>query len=129
MKKIIFILSLFLCGELFGQSECYDPYPIILRHPIEPLQVPLSNYQNYTVLGYTLKIEGYPTFEVKGNQVMTKYIKEYLDKKCHVYSIGEGQSQCYVLMKELVVRRNDDGQIFTLGGDKYLYAFWYPIVN
>ena len=128
MKKILFIVTVVLSGGLFAQSECYDPYPIILSHPVQPLVVPLPNPENYTVLGYTLKLEGYPPIRVMGNEVMTEYIMEYIEKNCHVWNFGD-ESKCYVLIKELAVRRNSDGNRFTLGGDKYLYAIWYPIVK
>ena len=120
MKKIIFILLILLSGTVFAQKECYNPYPIVLRTPVQPLKVPVtwsSNPENYEILGYTLKIEGIPPYRIKGNVVMTKMVKEELERNC--------KNQCKVNIKELVVRRKEDGQIFTLGGDVVIYTFYY----
>lgn len=121
MKKIIFILLLSLSGGLFAQSECVNPYPIILKPPFEPIQVPFvpsDSTEKYDVLGYTLKLEGHSPILVKGNVVMTKFVKEYLDKNC--------KGGCRVNLTELVVRRYSDGVVFTLGGELIIYSFWYP---
>ena len=120
MRKTFFILLILLSGTVLAQKECYNPYPIVLRTPVQPLQVPVtwnSNPDNYEILGYTLKIEGIPPYQIKGNVVMTKMVKEELDRNC--------KNQCKVNIKELVVRRKEDGQIFTLGGDVVIYSFYY----
>lgn len=120
MKKILFILSFILSGTLLAQKECYNPYPIVLREPIQPLQVPLTwsaNPDNYEILGYTLKLEGRAPLQIKGDVVMTKFVKEVLERAC--------ETQCRVNIKELVVKRKSDGQIFTLGGDMIIYSFYY----
>lgn len=120
MKKIILILLILFSGNLFAQKECYNPYPIILRQPVQSLKVPMtwvSNPDNYDILGYTLKLDGYPPIQIKGNEVMTNFVIEYLDRNC--------ESQCRVNLKELVVRRKEDGQVFTIGGDVVIYVFYY----
>jgi len=116
MKRFLIVLAILFSSSVFGQII---QTPITLVSPIEPLKVPPGILvSGYEVVGFELKVEGYPAFQVKGDDVNTKIVREFLNNSCK-----EG---CVVYVRKMRVRRVSDGQVMVLDSPSFgMYVFNY----
>jgi len=116
MKQFLILLALLLSPSVFGQIV---QTPITLVPPIKSLKVPPGVLvSGYEVVGFELKVEGYPSYQVMGDNINSKPVREFLDNTCK-----EG---CLVYVRKMKIRRVSDSQVMVLDSPSYgMYVFYY----
>jgi len=116
MKQFFIVLAILFSPSVFGQIV---QTPITLVPPIKSLKVPPGILvSGYEVIGFELKVEGYPAYQVKGDDVNNKSVREFLDNAC--------KDGCLVYVRKMRVRRVSDSQVMVLDSPSYgMYVFYY----